>query len=140
MNDNEFINEYLKRYKKSLLETDVPKTIIEMKEHLLKKSEEGKKVLTFGNGGSASMVSHVSVDYTKQAGIRTINFNEANLLTCFANDYGYEHWVEKGIEFYGNPGDSVILVSSSGTSANMINGAIKARKLGLSVITLTGPN
>ena len=54
-----------------------------------------KKVILVGNGGSAAMASHVSVDLTKICKIRAINFNEADLLTCFANDYGYENWVQK---------------------------------------------
>ena len=57
--------------------------------------DSGKKVILAGNGGSAAMSSHVAVDLTKAAGIRAINFNEADLLTCFANDYGYENWVAK---------------------------------------------
>jgi len=49
----------------------------------------GKKTLIFGNGGSAAIASHFSVDLTKNAGLRCVNFNEADLITCFANDYGY---------------------------------------------------
>ncbi len=91
-----------------------------------------------GNGGSAAMASHVCVDFTKQGGIRSVNFNEADLITCFANDYGYEHWVAKAIEFYGNKGDLAILISSSGNSKNMINGAQTANNLGIDVVTFTG--
>ena len=112
--------------------------MIEMKKLLLQIHDEGKKVLIAGNGGSAAMASHVSVDLTKQAGIRTVNFNEADLITCFANDYGYENWVAKAIEFYGNEGDVAILISSSGKSPNMINAAVHAKKMKISVITLTG--
>tara|TARA_B110000003_G_C16652104_1_gene534637 strand:+ start:2406 stop:2948 length:543 start_codon:yes stop_codon:yes gene_type:complete len=103
-------------------------------------SSNGKKVIIVGNGGSAAMASHVSVDLTKNAGIRCINFNEADLLTCFANDYGYENWVSKAIEFYSDPGDLVILISSSGSSKNMINGSKTAKKLGLKLVTLSGFN
>jgi len=138
MKDKKFINEYLKLYQKSLLETDVTDPMIAMKQLLLQIRDKGKKVLTAGNGGSAAMVSHFSVDMTKQAGIRTVNFNEADLITCFANDYGYEKWVAKAIEFYGDVGDVAILVSSSGKSPNMINAAKQARKMGISLITLTG--
>ena len=60
-------------------------------------SQNGKKLIVAGNGGSAAMASHVSVDFTKAAGIRAINFNEADLLTCFANDYGYEKVFEKSV-------------------------------------------
>ena len=67
-----------------------------------------------------------------------MNFNEADLITCFANDYGYENWVAKAIEFYGDEGDVAILISSSGKSDNMINAAAQANKMGIHVITLTG--
>ena len=84
------------------------------------------------------MASHVAVDLTKVAGVRAVNFNEADLITCLANDYGYEHWVEKAIEFYADPGDLIVLISSSGKSNNIINGAIKAKQMKLSLITFTG--
>jgi D-sedoheptulose 7-phosphate isomerase len=98
------------------------------------------KIIVVGNGGSAAMASHVAVDLTKAAGCRAITFNEADLLTCFANDYGYENWVERALNFYADKGDVVILISSSGTSKNIINGAIWAKQNDLSVITLSGFN
>jgi D-sedoheptulose 7-phosphate isomerase len=101
-------------------------------------SASGKKIIVVGNGGSAAMASHVSVDLTKTVKCRSITFNEADLLTCFANDYGYELWVEKAIEFYADKGDMAILISSSGSSKNIINGAIKAKEMGLTVVTLSG--
>jgi D-sedoheptulose 7-phosphate isomerase len=140
MDDLTFIKDYLNRYKSSLFETDVSHELIKMKEILLKIKENGKKVIIAGNGGSAAMASHVAVDFTKQGGIRAINFNEADLITCFANDYGFENWVAKAIEFYCDKGDMVILISSSGSSTNMINAAQTAKKLGISVITFTGFN
>lgn len=98
----------------------------------------GGKTVFVGNGGSAAMASHLSVDLTKAAGIRAINFNEADLLTCFANDYGYEHWVARALEAYADPDDVVVLISSSGKSPNILNGVKAARNLGLQVITLSG--
>ena len=138
MNDLEFIKDYLARYNKSLFETDVSDQMIKMKKMLLEVKKSGRKVIIAGNGGSAAMASHVAVDFTKQGGIRTVNFNEPGLITCFANDYGFEHWVEKAIEFYGDADDVVILISSSGNSANMINAAQTAQKLRMKVITFTG--
>jgi D-sedoheptulose 7-phosphate isomerase len=138
MNDKEFITESLKRYKEALLEKDVSDELLALKELLLQIQQKGNKVIIAGNGGSAAMASHVSVDFTKQAGIRTINFNEADLITCFANDYGYENWVSKSIEFYGDKGDLAILISSSGKSKNMVNAAIQSKIMGIEVITLTG--
>jgi D-sedoheptulose 7-phosphate isomerase len=99
-----------------------------------------RKVIIAGNGGSAAMSSHVAVDLTKNAGIRAINFNEADLLTCFANDYGYEHWVSQALTFYADKGDLAILISSSGSSKNILNGTTTARELGLGIITLSGFN
>jgi D-sedoheptulose 7-phosphate isomerase len=98
----------------------------------------GKKIIIAGNGGSAAMASHVAVDFTKAAGIRAINFNEADLITCFANDYGYEHWLEKALEAYADPGDLAILISSSGKSQNILNATEKANEIGLSVMTVSG--
>ena len=97
-----------------------------------------KKVILVGNGGSAAMASHVSVDLTKMCNIRAVNFNEADLLTCFSNDYGYENWVQKALSFYADKGDVLICISSSGNSKNIINGAKFAKKIGCKVITLTG--
>jgi len=98
------------------------------------------KIIIAGNGGSAAMASHVAVDLTKNARIRAINFNEADLITCLANDYGYEHWVSKAITFYAERNDLVILISSSGMSKNMINGAKTAREKSLPLITFSGFN
>ena len=84
------------------------------------------------------MASHVSVDFTKLSKIRAVNFNEADLLTCFSNDYGYENWVKKALSFYADKGDMLICISSSGESKNIINGAKFAKKIGCDVITLTG--
>ncbi len=98
----------------------------------------GGKVILAGNGASAAMASHVAVDLTKAAGVRAINFNETDLITCFANDYGYEHWVEKALDFYADPKDVIILVSSSGMSPNIVNAALRAKTMGLPVITFSG--
>lgn len=103
-------------------------------------SHNGGKTIIVGNGGSAALASHVAVDLTKNAKIRAINFNEADMITCFANDYGYERWVEKAIEFYADSSDLVILISSSGTSINIINGGRKAKSMGLKMITFSGFN
>lgn len=115
------------------------RTQLEKAAELVQRSHaNGGKTIFVGNGGSAAMASHLSVDLTKAAGMRAINFNEADLLTCFANDYGYAHWVAKALEAYADKADVVVLISSSGKSENIINGVAQARKMGLSVITLSG--
>ena len=95
--------------------------------------------MIFGNGGSSAIASHVSIDLTKNANIRCVNYNEADLITCFSNDYGYERWIEKAIDFYGDKRDVLILISSSGKSKNMINACNAAKNKKMSkIITFTG--
>lgn len=101
-------------------------------------SEKGSKLIIAGNGGSAAIASHVAVDFTKAAQIRAINFNESDLITCFANDYGYENWVKEALNAYADPDDLLILISSSGQSANIINAAKRSSALGLNLITFSG--
>jgi D-sedoheptulose 7-phosphate isomerase len=101
-------------------------------------SKSKSKVIIFGNGGSASIASHLTVDFINAAKIKAMNFNDSSIITCFSNDYGYENWVDKALECYAQNGDLVILISSSGQSKNMINGAKRAKFMGLNVITLTG--
>ncbi len=132
-----FLVDYFNRYT-AALDVDVSDALIEAKAMLQSAKASGKKVIVAGNGGSAAMSSHVAVDLTKQAGIRTMCFNDADLITCFANDFGYEHWLAKAIEFYCDEGDVVILISSSGQSVNMINAAKQAKKQSIKVITCSG--
>ena len=61
------------------------------------------------------------------------------MLTSFSNDFGYEKWVEKCIEYYGDKEDVAIFISAGGNSQNMLNGAKKAREMSFEkVITFTG--
>ena len=78
------------------------------------------------------------MDLTKNAKIRTVNFNEADLITCFSNDYGYEKWIEKAIDFYADKNDTLVLISSSGKSKNMINACKAAKRKKIKAISLTG--
>ncbi len=113
--------------------------LAEVADLLKNANSAGKKTLIFGNGGSAAIASHFSVDLTKNAGLRCVNFNEADLITCFANDYGFDRWVEKAVDFYGDEGDLLIVISSSGSSKNMLNGVKAARNGNFqAVVTLSG--
>ena len=67
-----------------------------------------------------------------------VNFNEADLITCLSNDYGYEYWMEKAINLYGDDGDLVILISSSGNSKNVVNAAKYSVENNYEVVTFTG--
>ena len=135
-----FLNDYFSEYKRLLKfdEKEIHK-ILALKKTIKKVKKSKKKILIFGNGGSAAIASHFSVDLTKNAKVRAVNFNEADLITCFSNDYGYENWVKRTIEFHADRRDLIILISSSGESKNMINACKFAlKKKHFPIITFTG--
>ena len=137
MSRQHFFHDYLGMVAQKL--NDIDAEVLERAATMVRQvSRSGNKVILAGNGGSAAMASHVAVDLTKTAGVRAVNFNEPDLLTCFANDYGYENWVAKALEFYADPGDLVVLISSSGESQNMVNGAEQASAMDLAIISLSG--
>ena len=102
---------------------------------------KGGKTIFVGNGGSAAIASHMAVDYSKNGGIRSLAFNDAAMLTCLANDYGYQNVFAKQIEYHGRRGDAIVIVSSSGRSLNIIAAADAALERRFAhVVTLTGMN
>ena len=140
MLDKKKIKNYLETLKSKITPDEkLINEIIDIKNIIIRAKKKNSRVLIFGNGGSAAIASHVSVDFTKNVKVKAINFNEADLITCFSNDYGYENWISKAIELYANKGDVVILISSSGKSKNMLNACKASKKKKISsVITLTG--
>ena len=140
MSDKDFVKKYLEDFSVLIKgNSEIIDKIINVKDMLINSKKNNAKILIFGNGGSAAIASHVSVDLTKNANIRSVNFNEADLITCFSNDYGYERWIEKAIDFYADEKDILILISSSGKSKNMINACLAGRGKKFSkIITLTG--
>lgn len=139
MSEVEFLKLYFGNLKKLISNESYLEDLVSVKKILIETHKNGKKTMIFGNGGSAAIASHFSVDLTKNAGLRCTNYNESDLLTCFSNDFGYERWVEKAVEFYGDQGDSLILISAGGNSPNMTNAAKHARKKKINkIITFTG--
>ena len=135
MSDKDFVKTYLEDFSALVKPNDqIVEKIISTKNTLVQAKKNNAKVMIFGNGGSAAIASHVSVDLTKNANIRSVNFNEADLITCFANDYGYERWIEKAVDFYADQNDVLILISSSGKSKNMINACKSVRNKKISKI------
>ena len=72
--------------------------------------KNGGKVYIVGNGGSSSIASHVSVDFAKVAKVPSDTFNNANLITCFANDYGHDSWIIEAMKAYMQKNDMMILI------------------------------
>jgi D-sedoheptulose 7-phosphate isomerase len=138
MNESSWLDTYLERYREILASKDIFPELLKAKEIIVAAQTEKKKLMFSGNGASASIAAHLAVDFTKQGGVRAMTFNEPNLITAFANDFGYEKWVQEAIRFYGEPGDVAVLISSSGKSPNMLAAAKFATSQGIKVITLTG--
>jgi len=132
-----FFTEYFNKLSSKISNID-QELLVGAAEKILSTHHHSKKIMIFGNGGSAAMASHIAVDFTKAVGVRSTNYNEADLITCLSNDFGYENWVSKAIEYYADSGDTIILISSSGTSQNIINGAKQAKKMSLPIITFSG--
>ena len=140
-NDIKFLDKYFDDFKKlvDFNSNEIKKELINLKKIFINTEKKGRKILIFGNGGSAAIASHFSVDLTKNARIRCTNYNESDLLTCFSNDFGYEHWIEQTIKYYGDEGDILILISASGKSKNMLNACSAAKEKKFDkIITLTG--
>ena len=98
----------------------------------------GNKLMFVGNGGSAGICSHMAIDFSKNAQLRAMAFNDAAALTCLSNDLGYEKVFAKQVELHARPGDILIAISSSGRSANILGAVAAARNIDCKVYTLSG--
>jgi D-sedoheptulose 7-phosphate isomerase len=95
-------------------------------------------VYIIGNGGSSAIASHAITDFTNVAGIRAKTLHESSLMTCMANDYGYEHGFAKLLKTHALEGDVLIAISSSGRSKNILNAVHAMKESGGHVFTLSG--
>lgn len=104
----------------------------------------GRTVLVCGNGGSAAESQHFAAELTgrfrrERRGWSAIALTtDASALTAIGNDYGFAQIFARQVEALGRDGDVLVALSTSGTSANVIEAARRARAIGLSVIALTG--
>ena len=138
MNTEAFLGDYFEQFFRGVNSPGVVESIIAMRDELEQvRTNEGKVILA-GNGASASIASHFALDYTKQGNVRAVSFNDAALITAYGNDHGYEQWVSKALEHHADRGDLVVLISSSGSSANMVEAAKTARAMGVKIATFTG--
>jgi len=133
----DFFNKYFNIFLK-LLESINNKDLADCSNVFKKLQKNKKKLIFIGNGGSAAIASHISVDLSKNAKIRSINFNEADLITCLSNDYGHENWMQAALNIYCDKGDIVVLISSSGRSLNILNAAKWCIKNKIKFITFSG--
>ena len=105
---------------------------------------DGKKLLLFGNGGSAADAQHIAAELTgryksERRGLPAIALTtDTSALTAIGNDYGYKEIFKRQVEALANKGDVVIGISTSGNSKNVIKALKKAKKLGCKTIGFSG--
>ena len=138
LKDKKFLDDYWQRYQNLFSKSRNDLDIIKLKNSIEETSKANGKLIFVGNGASASLCSHAAPDFTKQAKITSIAFNDHNLITALSNDYGYEYWVSKAIEYYSKENDMLIFISVSGESKNLINGINYANKNKRKTASLTG--
>lgn len=97
-------------------------------------------IIILGNGGSNAISTHIAQDYSSQLKIKTLCFADSPRLSCYANDFGWDHAYVKFIEQFANNNTLVILISSSGESNNILNAAEYCTQNNLQLITLSGFN
>lgn len=114
-------------------------TAMESSHRLLRDAaEKGGIVYVVGNGGSAGIASHFSVDLLKALGVPSQTLYDSNMMTCLGNDLGYENIFATPLKVLMKPEDVLVAISSSGQSPNILKACHIARDRGASVITLSG--
>ena len=136
--ESEFLSSYFDEFYKCSYGNFKSELLLNAANLIKETSRKARKVFFVGNGASASIANHCALDFTKQAKIRSISFSDSAFLTAYGNDFGYENWVERALEHHSDPGDTVILISSSGKSKNVLNAAEFSKSIGQKVVTFTG--
>jgi len=98
----------------------------------------GGSLYVLGNGGSAAVASHAVTDFVNVGRLRATTVHDPSILTCMANDYGYENAYARMLSVLARPGDALIAISSSGRSPNIANAVKTFRGIGGIAITLSG--
>jgi len=105
---------------------------------------DGRKVLVFGNGGSAADAQHLAAELVgrylyDRPGLPAIALTtDTSVLTAIGNDMGYESVFRRQVEAHGQQGDVAIGISTSGRSRNVVDALRVARARGLVTVALTG--
>ena len=104
----------------------------------------GGKILWCGNGGSAADSQHLAAELVgrfrrERRGLASISLTtDTSILTCVANDFGYDSVFSRQVEAIGRPGDLLVALSTSGNSRNVVAALEAARSKGLTTVALTG--
>lgn len=105
--------------------------------------QQGGRIYSCGNGGSMCDAMHFAEELSgkfrrERPALAAMAISDAAHLSCTANDFGYEQVFSRFIDGFGQKGDVLLAISTSGKSQNILNAAQSARCCGMSVISLTG--
>ncbi|MGL5960182.1 MAG: D-sedoheptulose 7-phosphate isomerase [Bacteroidales bacterium] len=103
----------------------------------------GGKIIACGNGGSMCDAMHFAEELSgrfrnDRRALPAIAISDSSHITCVANDYGFESVFSRFIEAFGQAGDVLFAISTSGNSANIIKAVEQAKLLNMQTIALTG--
>lgn len=132
------LTEYYEEYSQNIRPEWLYGQLEILKKKILETKAAGGKVIFAGNGASAAIASHVALDFTKQAGVRSVTFHDPGLITAFVNDFGGDFWLARACDMYADPGDLAIFISVSGQSPNVVNAAIDLAARGIETVSFTG--
>ncbi|MHA1284520.1 MAG: D-sedoheptulose-7-phosphate isomerase [Promethearchaeota archaeon] len=113
-------------------------------EEIVKAYKKNKKVILFGNGGSAADAQHIAAEfvgkfYKDRKALPSLAFHtNTSSITATANDFGYDLIFARQVEAFVEAGDVVIGISTSGNSPNVLKGIEKAKEKGAITIGMTG--
>lgn len=102
-----------------------------------------KKIISCGNGGSMCDAMHFAEELTgkyreERKSLPAISISDPSHITCVGNDFGFEKIFSKYLEGIGKSGDTLLAISTSGKSKNIINAAKFCNENNISVVSLTG--
>lgn len=100
--------------------------------------DRGASVYVIGNGGSAAVAAHMANDLLNVGKLRALTLHDPSVLTCLANDYGYDNAYSRMVGTLAREGDLLIAISSSGKSRNICNAVEAAKSAKAKVLTLSG--
>ncbi|MFO0972704.1 MAG: SIS domain-containing protein [Phycisphaerae bacterium] len=114
---------------------------------LLETLRAGRTILTCGNGGSSAEALHLAEEMLgryqpspDRPGLAAISLcADACAITCIANDFGFEEIFARQVTALGRPGDTLVALSTSGRSPNILRALERARAAGLRTVGLLGP-
>jgi D-sedoheptulose 7-phosphate isomerase len=119
-------------------------TLVAIAEAMVDAFRDGRKVIIFGNGGSAAEAQHIAAElegrfYRERDPLPAIALTaNSSSLTAIGNDFGYELVFVKGVKALAKKGDVVIGISTSGNSPNVLRAIEAARQLGAVTVAFTG--